>query len=286
MIDRRKALCLLLAGGLPLTSSLWLNPSVADTDTTETDLSDPDQLLTAFMRLAASLDNRLIIWWMDGLRYGVVDARARLLFGMKVGMFQRFYRQPDGNFRLAMFELTYYTDLATGELLEEFANPYTGETNRVVHVRLGPELRGQTAHGMANPDNPLVHDYHSTLGPAVIHGDDIWIPTDIDATIRFPKPTAPEIRLNHYTTVHGRLADAINPDLVSAPATFAFQNILKWEPFMRMKDHPGHMMSRAAGRKLESVEQLPVDYRKMAERMHPKYIENPIAALEHLTRDL
>jgi len=286
MIDRRKTLSLLLAGGLPIISSSLVNRSVAAADTTRADLTAPDQLLTAFMRLAASLDNRLVIWWMDGLRYGVVDARARLLYGMKVGMFQQFFRQPDGSFKLAMFELTYYTDLATGQLLEEFANPYTGETNRVRHVRLGPELRGQTAHGMADPNNPMVHDYHSTLGPAVIHGDDIWIPTDIDATIRFPKPTAPEIRLNHYTTVHGRLADAINPDLVSVPATFAFQNILKWEPFMRMTDHPGHMMSRAAGRKLESVEQLPADYRKMAQRMHPKFIGDPIAALAHLTRDL
>ena len=78
------------------------------------------------MRLAASLDNRLVIWWMDGLRYGVVDARARLLYGMKVGMFQQFFPPAGRQFlNWTMFELTYYTDLATGELLEEFANPYT-----------------------------------------------------------------------------------------------------------------------------------------------------------------
>lgn len=250
------------------------------------DLEDREQLLTAYMRLAGSLDDRLIIWWMDGMRYGVVDANVTLLFGMKVGMFHRFFRQADGSFKLAMFELTYYTDLETGELLETFANPYTGETNPVQHVRLGPEIRRHTGSGIARPDNPLVKSFNSTLGPALIRDDDIWIPIDVEATIEFPKPTAPSIVLNHYTTVHGRLSDAVNPALDSAPCELNFQNVLKWEPFMRMTDHPGHMMSRAAGRKLESVEELPADYLAMAERMHGRYIADPIKTLEKLTNQL
>ena len=250
------------------------------------DLNDPQQLLLAFMRLGASLDNRLIIWWMDGVRYGVVDAKAKALFGMKVGMFHRFFRQANGDYELAMFELTYYTDLEGGELLEEFQNPYTGEINRVSQVRLGPEIRRQTSEGLADPGNPLVRDYRSSLGPAMINGDQLWIPTSVEATIKFPKPTAPEILLNIYTTVQGRLSDAVNSDLMSAPATLAFQNVLKWEPFMRMGDRTGHMMSRAAGRKLHSIEELPNDYLACAERMHPKFIADPIATLAPLTDEL
>jgi hypothetical protein len=279
MLSRRLLLQGLLAAGLPG------QPLMAD-DSGQANVLDPDQLLTAFMRLACSLDNRLVIWWMDGQRYGVVDAQAKLLFGMKVGMFHRFYRQSDGSYKLAMFELTYYTDLATGELLETFANPYTGETNKVQHVRLGPEVRTQTTSGIARPDDPMVKAFHSQLGPALIQGDDIWIPTDVEATIQFPKPTAPSIILNHYTTAHGRLSDALNPELASAPCELNFQNVLKWEPFMRMSDRLGHMMSRAAGRKLESVDELPADYLAMAERMHGKYIADPVATLEKLTQDL
>jgi hypothetical protein len=284
MITRRDALHLAVAGSLSLTAGIGRGDATADRNPGP--LDDRDQLLTAFMRLSGSLDDRLVIWWMEGLRYGVVDARAKLLFGMQVGMFHRFFRQADGSYELAMFELTYYTDLATGALLEEFDNPYTGETNRVAHVRLGPEIRRQTVDGIARPDNPMVHDYNSTLGPALIRDDDVWIPTDVEARIVFPKPTAPEIILNHYTTVHGRLSDALNPELVSAPATLAFQNVLKWEPFMRMGDHPGHLMSRAAGRKLESVDDLPGYYLTMAREKHAKFIADPVATLEPLTRDL
>ena len=55
---------------------------------------------------------------------------------------------------------------------------------------------------------------------------------------------------------------------------------------MRMGNHPGHMMSRAAGRKLESVAEMPEDYLQIARRMHPRFIADPVAALEKLTRTL
>jgi hypothetical protein len=236
------------------------------------------------MKLAASLDDRLVIWWMDGVRYGVVESQAQALYGMKVGIFQRYFKQPDGNWKLAMFELTYYTDLQNGKLLEEFKNPYTGDTNSVRHVRLGPDIRHQTTQGLfADPDDKvmqsMLHDYSSTLGPAVINGDSLWIPSSVEARIVFPKPTAPDIRLSHYTTAMGSLKDVNNPKLVSAPCSLAFQNILKWEPWMRMGDHPGAMMSRAAGRKLEHVEDLPSDYLEMARVVHPWLIKDPIETL-------
>ena len=79
---------------------------------------------------------------------------------------------------------------------------------------------------------------------------------------------------------------AIDKGIVSGRCTLAFQNTLRWEPFMRMGDRPGHMMSRAAGRKLEAVDALPADYRSIAERMHPRYIENPTARLAKLTQKI
>ena len=250
------------------------------------DLNQPENLLLAYQRLSGSLDSRLIIWWMSGTRYGVVDAKAKALYGMQVGMFHRFYRQPDGSYRLAFFELTYYTNLRTGELLEEFANPYTGETNRVRHVRLGPEIRQLAADGLMTEANELVHDYATSLGPALINGDRIWIPASVEAKIKFPKPTAPEILINIYTTVQGSLTDALNPTLVSADCSLEFHNVLKWEPWMQMGDHPGHMMSTASGRKLEQVSQLPESYRAMAMQVHPKYMRDPIAALQKLSSQL
>ena len=119
-IDRRHLLQILLAGAAGIGGC---QPAL--TVRKRPDLSDPRDLLDAYQRLSGSFDDRLVIWWMSGTRYGVVNAQSRALYGMEVGMFHRFYRQPDGSFRIAFFELTYYSDLATGALLESFENPYT-----------------------------------------------------------------------------------------------------------------------------------------------------------------
>lgn len=247
-------------------------------------LAVPDDL-ELWLRLGGALDERLVIWWMSGQRYGVVNAESTLLYGMQVGIFQRFFADSDGNRRIAMFELTYYTDLQSGELLESWDNPYTGLRNTVRHVRLGPEIRLQTATGQyPDPDNAavqaMVKRYNATLGPARIQGDTLWMPTSVEARIELPSPKAPPIVLNHYTTVSGKVRDAYNTDLVSAPARLAFQNVIRWEPWMQMGDHPGHLMSRASGMKLESVGEMPEDYLRLARQVHPKRIADPLTTLE------
>jgi hypothetical protein len=245
-------------------------------------LLQPAQLLETYQRLSGSLDDRLIIWWMSGTQYGVINARTKALFGMEVGMFHRWYRQPDGSFKAAFFELTYFTDLTTGKLLREFVNPYTGDTNFARHTRLGPEIRLLNADGLASPDNPLVKEYRGSLGPAVINGERIWIPASVEALVKFPKPTAPEILINIYTTVQGDLAAAQNPDIISAACTLEFHNVQKWMPWMQMGDTPGHMMATASGRKLESMHELPPAYLEMAEEVHGKYIADPAKLLQEL----
>ncbi len=48
-------------------------------------------LLDVWVRLAGATDEKLAIWWMDGLRYGVIAGRSSLLYGMQVGIFQKFF---------------------------------------------------------------------------------------------------------------------------------------------------------------------------------------------------
>ena len=55
---------------------------------------------------------------------------------------------------------------------------------------------------------------------------------------------------------------------------------------MNMGDHPGHMMSTASGRKLERIEELPASYVAMAKHVHPKYMNDPIAALKKYSDQL
>jgi hypothetical protein len=45
---------------------------------------------------------------------------------------------PDGGYKKVLREVGYYTDLASGEIIEEWRNPYLNETVRVVPIRNDP----------------------------------------------------------------------------------------------------------------------------------------------------
>jgi hypothetical protein len=61
-----------------------------------------------------------------------------------------------------------------------------------------------------------------------------------------------------------------DPDLVRLPTVFSSTVTMPWQEWMEMGDRPGHLLWHAAGAKLESVDELPGDYRRRAEAEHPE----------------
>ena len=45
---------------------------------------------------------------------------------------------------------------------------------------------------------------------------------------------------------------------------------MPWQEWMEMGDRPGHLLWHAAGAKLNSIAELPDDYRKRAEAEYPE----------------
>jgi hypothetical protein len=274
-VSRRAALAMTAAAAIAQTP-----PARA----TRFDAGNPDDLLRAYMKLAGALDERLVIWWMEGRRHGLLDGTPKPLFGMQIGLFHRYRRQADGSFLYAMFELTYYMDLATGRALDTWLNPYTGATNKVVQPRFDPLVRKIDRGGQAltpgAAGGATIKSFSASLGPGVVNGDTVWIPTGLSSVVVPPFPGAPEIFVNSRTTVAGAVRDVEDDGVVSAPATLAFTNAPRWEPWMEMKGQPGHQFSQAFGRKFESVAALPQVYRDMARARDNDLFADPLAALE------
>ena len=238
------------------------------------------ELLTPFIKLAGSLDERLVVWWVKGRRYGIVGAQATPLFGMEVGRFCRFFRQANGSFMLAMFELSYYTDTVTGQLLEKFQNPYTGLVNEVMHVARRPDICHYTATGLYVPaDKNRIRCYRGQLEAVSVGIDTIQIESAVSAEMLSPFPRTPSRRINDYTTATGLRSDLQDPRTMSAPAALSYRTVQAWEPWMKMGDRSGHMTGRASGRKLESLAELPPAYLQMARAIHPWLIRDPIETL-------
>lgn len=228
-----------------------------------------DEHLRNLVRMQGSLREEDVRWWFTGVIFGVrgesETPRPLVRFeGMEVYWFSH---RGDG-FQLGGHTVTFFRDFETGEFLYEFANPYSGKREAVK-----PAVQG------------------GNLGFAYTR-DGIW-PVRLDGT-PFGEPVkkplrvqwhemGPHIWLQHQTiyppgmpAMHGQrqtifaqrndLLDSRQDSVAASFSSVVFMNWLKW---MDMKDQPGHVIWHASGVKLQSMDQLPRDYRQRAEKEYP-----------------
>jgi hypothetical protein len=277
-IKRRE---LLLGGSAALGLSLTGCEARLPAASLALDLNDPQDRLTALAKLRGSIDGTPVMWWMKGVRFGVVDNVVEPLFGMLIGSFQTV--QPvDEGYLLNMLELSYFTDLKTGAVLDTFVNPYNGKTLTVPEQRLGPYPVLLKTTGVVLPDDPAFGDIELTtrVGPAIVHGDDVWIRDDSTVKVDSDHPMMGKHTYNELVTYRGKLSDINNPDLPSAPAEIMFQSVTSWREWFQSDDVDGNTTARATGTKIFSLDEFPPEYLAAARERHPEIIKDPIAMLK------
>jgi len=110
----------------------------------EIDLSTGEGAVAASRKIMCSLeDEKPVDYWWHGRAYSRVPGEAdKLLFlveGMNVRQCGTVTDPQRGEgYRLVSREILLYKDAETGEVLEEWENPWTGETVEVVHVTNDP----------------------------------------------------------------------------------------------------------------------------------------------------
>jgi len=92
------------------------------------DLNNHSDVLTAQVKLRASLDGAPAMWFMRGTQYAVVDLIATPLYNLVNGSYTRVTKTGEDEYQIRMLELAFYTDLKTGEPMRTLVNPFNGET--------------------------------------------------------------------------------------------------------------------------------------------------------------
>ncbi len=88
-----------------------------------------------YARLRASLDGRPAYWLSRGVKYALSDFEITPIHGFNMLEGIACDSQPDGTYLFRIFEAPYASDLATGEVINVFANPLTGEDVPIPHVQ-------------------------------------------------------------------------------------------------------------------------------------------------------
>lgn len=281
-MKRRTALGAL--GTTPFMAATFGRQALAQTDLLNLDADNPDHNLMIFRKLAHTMDDSLAFFWANLRRMGQEGPVATPMWDIKLAsVLGTKDVSEDGTYETTAISMVAYTNTVTGEVLETFDNPWTGETVDISLFPAAPSKRTITKNGINAPmieREGTIVDYASPIGPSHIQGDKVWVQGDDMTTLR-TNDDARELvfGVNDWSTFKGALADVANPSNGNPLSDWYFNDILTWSPWLNMPGHPGNMISRGFGAKVRSFDEMPLDIHTLVKRMHPKVYADPRAAL-------
>ncbi len=88
-----------------------------------------------YARLRASLNGRPAYWLARGVKYALSDFEITPIHGFAMLEGIAYVPQPGGSHLFRIFEAPYATDLVTGEVIDVYTNPLTGDAVPIPHVQ-------------------------------------------------------------------------------------------------------------------------------------------------------
>lgn len=250
----------------------------AETASLNLDLDDPVDNMQAFIKVRGSLNSEdEVIYYANGKIYGFVEGeRDKPLMGFEMYNIGRSVKKGEDSYELLTNEVLLYTDLKTGEVLETFENPYTGETVDVVHVWNSPVNQKQELEGRFGTWGVNHKKYGKDL-----------ICMNADIFLAYPSPlTKAEFPENAQSDLYEAAelfqfffseADMNNPELESIDCTISWTRLGPWLPWLKMAQRQGNMVYQGAGYKLmeKDYDTMPKVLRDYVMAKEPKYRHAP-----------
>ena len=214
----------------------------------------------AYARIQGDLDwGKQKYFWFQGYAMGAEpDKKIQDLFGAQGFGVIRFNQREDGAIERMCREIILYTDLRSGEVINEWHNPYIDETVEVVHVAndpynylieeyfpAPPEFGGLNKE-KAPPRVPFILPWYQ-------HGDKLEMEVHIHLAYpaalqpdKWPRESAgPIARVSEMFAHHVDPADMQNEKITSLNYQGTWNRVTPWLPWMLMGQRPGHVMYAA-----------------------------------------
>jgi len=260
-------------GAAGLTAGMASGAVAKDVEWT-LDLDDPVDNLKALIKLQADLSGEDAIGGFPGEVWGWVPGEGNRLLFRTYGIGASHVERVDDGWKFFHREVLYYMDPRTGEIMEDWFNPYTQKRVEVMHILNDPVNRIYQIEGGPFPPP----------WPYEVHGDTLVFRISIFAFRESPMPRA-DYPLHYSGDMYqsaelwgmiGRLSEVMDPEVSSASCVTSWSRVSQWLPFMEMGNRPGNMVFHSHAYKLlGGVGELPPEIRAYTEKHHPKYLESP-----------
>ncbi len=229
--------------------------------------------LQRFIKMRGALDGRLVIGSVTGTYYGVVNGQTIPLFGLISAVFSRYQAQKNG-YQVTELEQAYYTDLATGEALATWKNPYT---NEMINI---PAYSSPAATSLITPDlhfhataatPPQVRVQHVVDGPDLSPAAIIFIER---VAVSVPAAAGkPGFQYQDHTSLTAPRQDVDRPDTKTSGSSTSFAATCSWRPWLKMGTRPGHMSATGQGHFGVALNALPSAWQTATARRRPELLE-------------
>ena len=229
---------------------------------------DPVEQFRQVMRLQRSLsDADDILHWYHFMMFAVTpDAPTAAVVRWEGIELSRHELIGENRYLMHGHNLSYPRDLDSGEFVDTVLNPLSGQ-----RVPIGPMRLTEDPGLIRSPEGTLTLD---RLGQPprrdyrVLRREGGYVKVD---TIRVPPATWPKPFIEGgFEGTRAELFD--DPSQRWLPTEVSGAYVFPWPKWMQMGSAPGHMLGIWSGHKLRSVEDLPDEFRRRAEREDPQLL--------------
>ena len=242
-----------------------------------------------------------------GLVMAVIPGQAvQPLCGFEATLATRMLPQEDGTIRRINRETIIYTDARSGEIINEWTNPWTGEVVPVVHVYndpfnytisewliLNPEDFGGE-DGKAPPKIPLIFPWRD-LGNGMLElatDMHLYYPNHLQPDQWPRESSGPMVQVSEMMRYQFKREDIENPALTSVCYTGSWSRITPWLPWMLLGQKEGHVIYLGSNTGADSNDVYSPNIRAHLEEVAPQYLSAPtedygpsLSSLEHYAKE-
>lgn len=255
-VSRRGALGSLLGAGAGLAAAPALAAGRAGNHR-PLDVTDPRENLYAFAKMWGTIGPKAVLSGYSGVQYAVIGKqRARPVFGYCGFGNIRNVIQPDGTVKVMGKECAYFTDLATGKVIDHWDNPWTGErvdvytffndkfrghlglTRKIYKVGDSETVNndlGAAAKGRPPQDEPFLLPWQKIGDQYLLSWDYAHEYTNPVTPEGWPKASSGRrINPSEHFTLYTPVAEIEDRSLESARYMGGFMRQAPWWPWMKM----------------------------------------------------
>lgn len=253
------------------------------------DLSTGEGNALAMTRLLGSLDpNSIKYGWYTGRLMSIVPGSAgRDLIGViGLGAARTLPRDAQGRWQLLRRECGFFFDLASGEVIDRWRNPFTDEDVEVVHIAndpvnqtIAPVRSGERLYEQAvtnKAEEPFVLPWQQAGRRAFVESHShLWAKNPLDPAVWVRESSGPNVQISDMMTYVCDLDELQDPARPSVSYSGNWVHVRPWQPWMLLGAAPGHLMYHCFTGSAARLEDVPPHIAKIVKARLPAFLQPP-----------